>query len=249
MFVSPHINYAELKNLKDHIPFELKRGTSIISIIIALIIVGLFNEVGKLILSELIIPFIPKVWNTIIVILSYTVEINLLGLFVFVVLLFPIYRLIDKKLLNRKEKEIIFQDSNFKTWNLNYWESHNPTKTNRIEDSRLVFEAQPNELVNPSNRYGAFFDLSNGIYEGNEYKVECLVRSEPNSTMKFQLWLHDSTGNNESKFPTDLETPPTKNKLYSAKFRATNTNVLRIHLHNEAGSGKTYVENVKVYKV
>ena len=94
----------------------------------------------------------------------------------------------------------------------------------------------------------------NGIYEGYTYEVRCKVKSDPNTTMKFQLWLHDNVVGNRSsmrteKVPKAMETPSNEFKEIKTNFIATATNGIRIHLHNKGGLGKIYVREIAVYKV
>lgn len=249
--------------LKRSIPFEIKRSTSVISVVLTIIIIGFLTEIGKWIFGEvtslfkLSVPFISNfyLWST-----SITYQISLLAiffyLFLLVVLIFPIYRKLDKFFMFGKNKELIFKDNfvNNKGWHLNYWGTNNPEKTNRVENSTMVFEAQENEVQNKNKEFGAFYDLKNGIYEGFKYEVCCKVKSDPSTTMKFQLWLHDNVVGNKSstrtkKEPKEIKTPGNEFEEIKARFIATSTNGIRIHLHNKAGFGKIYIKEVSVYKV
>jgi len=249
--------------LKKSIPFEIKRSTSIVSVILAIIIIGFLSEIGRwffdgiVSLLKLALPFVGNfyLWAT-----SITYQISLLTIifyvFALIILIFPIYRKLDKFFMQGKNKELIFKDD-FNTdqgWQLNYWGTTNPAKTNRIENSTMIFEAREDELQNANKEFGAYFDLKNGIYEGYTYEVCCKVKSDPNTTMKFQLWLHDNVVGNRSsmrtkKMPEEFKTPSNDFKEIKARFIATVTNGIRIHLHNKGGFGKIYVKEVVVYKV
>lgn len=250
-----------LTYLKDKIPFELKRGTSFISIVLALIIAGLFTRLGEIVLEkalDFIKPYIPTavngfkfIWDFIILLMSVSFEVNVFGLIIFVILLFPIYRMIDKFFLKKMRGEIVFKDefnAGNKGWQMNYWGSNNPQKTNRIENSYMVFEATESDLTNSKKEFGAYIDLKNGIYQGNEYEVICRVAADANTTMQFRLWLHDTRGSSSS-IQTNYITPTEKISTLSLKFTSNKTNAIRIHLHNKAGLGKIKVKEVIVKKI
>lgn len=244
-----------LKKIKSAIPFELKRSSSIFSIIIALLIVGFISKAGEFLFDNLIKtinPFWPAIGKYIILIFSYQVKINVIGLIIFIFLLFPIYRLIDKKILNKISQEIIFFD-NFrngnKGWQLNYWGSNNPNKTNRIENGSMIFEATNQDWNTQNNENGAYFDLKNGIYADNKYEISCKVRAKKSTNMQFILWLHDTSGNANIKYPSAFITPTEKSQIIKGQFIGTQTNALRIHLHNKAGNGEIIIEEIKVVKI
>lgn len=236
------------------IPFELKRGTSFVSILIALIFTGIFVHIGEMILEYLLTflkPILPLVWDKLLTIMMYSFEINLIGIIIFAVLLFPIYRKLDKFFLKRVKEEIIFKDnfdSGNKGWNLNYWGSNNPNKTNRIENSAMIFEANENELKDSKKEYGAYLDFKSGIYRGNQYEVSCKVRGESNTTMQFLLWLHDTRSENTS-IKTEYIVPTKKIQIVKLKFTSNVTEAMRIHLHNKSGLGKIFIDEVIIKKI
>jgi hypothetical protein len=198
---------------------------------------------------SLIKPYSPTVWELIKRVLAFNININLVGIFIFVILLFPIYRFIDKKLIKRFGNRIIFRDKfdeGNKGWLLNYWGSTNPDKTNRIENSAIVFEASPEELLDSRKEFGAYFDLRNGVYQGNVYEVTCKVRAIQNTTMQFRLWLHDTRGGSDSTVVTEFITPQKAPQTIRLKYTANQNEAIRIHLHNKAGSGRIIVEEVLV---
>lgn len=235
------------------LPFELKRGTSLISIVITAILAGFLGGIGDLIAKGLV-EIIPKTYpflNRLVELLFLRFELNVLTLLIGLFLIFPVYRFVDRLLLKRKEKELIYEDR-FTTnagWFLNYWGTTNPSKTNRIEDSGMVFEAIAVEVVNQERFYGAFYDLRNGIYQGNIYRVICLVKSANAASMAFQLWLHDTAAKSDVKAPERPTTPRESGDEVSCDFKATETNALRIHLHCRGGSGRIIVEKVSVFKI
>lgn len=249
--------------LKRFVPFEIKRSTSIISVVLTLIAIGFLSKIGEWLFEEitfllkLSLPFIGNFYSWAI---SITYQVSLLAIifyvFALIILIFPIYRKLDKFFMQGRNKELIFKDdfSTNQGWQLNYWGTTNPAKTNRIEDSTMIFEASESELQNKNKEFGAYYDLKNGIYEGYMYEVRCKVKSDPNTTMKFQLWLHDNVIGNRSsmrtkKEPENLETPNNEFKEIKTHFIATATNGIRIHLHNKGGFGKIYVKEISVYKV
>lgn len=243
-----------IDSIKDKVPFELKRGSSFGSIVIALIVAGIFTRLGEIILEgllNLVKPFLPDVWKWFMWLLTFSFEVNLIGLIVFVVALFPIYRRLDRFFLGRTKDEVIFIDkfdAGNKGWNLNHWRSQNPKKTNRIENSSMVFEATESDWPDKRNENGANLNLRNGIYQGNKYEVMCRVKSVENTTMQFRLWLHDTTGGDSSK-ATDFETPPAQFKEVKLEYTANETEAIRIHLHCKAGAGKIIVDEVVVRKI
>ncbi|MHB8067795.1 MAG: hypothetical protein ACYDIC_07840 [Desulfobaccales bacterium] len=239
--------------LKEKIPFELKRGTSIFSIILALILAGICTKAGELILMFLvkgIKPFLPSFWYFLISFLTIKFEVNLFGIIIFTILLFPVYRWFDKIFLRSLKGVVIFRDkfdSGNQGWSLNFWGSKNPDKTNRIEKSMLIFEATEDELNNENKEYGAYFDLKNGVYKGNRYEIACKVRADENTTMQFRLWLHDTRG--RSNCATSFLVPSKKSEKIKLEFTANETEAIRIHLHCKAGTGRIIVEEVLVKKI
>ncbi|MDW3209599.1 MAG: hypothetical protein R8N23_07025 [Reichenbachiella sp.] len=247
------------KSLIRLLPFELKRGTSWLSIITALILTGVITKLGEsilLVLVRLIRMGYEVFGDKLFELLSQTYEVSLasiiVGSIVFITFLFPIYRKIDRLVLAKIKKELIFKENftNPTSWSLNYWGTKNPNKTNRIQDNKMIFEAAPEELIDPNNFFGACYDLKNGIFNGNKYEVSCQVAATKNATMKFQLWLHDTKGGNSSvKYPITPTIPTEEGETIGVKFIATETNAMRIHLHCQGGSGRITVNEVSVNKV
>jgi len=243
--------------IKTQVPFEIKRPSSLISIIIALIITGFCIQIGATIFDaiiDFIAPYTPALLKTIIPILTFsvTLNLNLISVTLFILGFFTTYRLVDRKILQKIGDTKIFEDDfdsgNF-GWQLNYWGSNNPDKTCRYENSFIVFEAEDNELIDNRKEFGAYYDLSTGIYEGSKYVISCWVKAEENTNMGFKLWVHDTNGRNELKFPARFYTPGTTLEEVKVGFTGSSSQALRIHLHNKAGSGKILVEKVVVTKV
>lgn len=250
-----------MKNIiKKIVPFELMRTSSWLSVAITLIIVGALGEIGKILIyaiGGLITKITPTTKDFFLWANSTNIQVSYFTLFsyviIFIVLLFPIYRYLDRFLLNKFRREIIFEDdfdSTSKGWYLNYWGSTNPQKTNRIENSLMIFEANENELVDPKKEFGAYVDVRNGIYQGYTYEISCKVKSDIETTMGFQLWVHDTTGGISSVWePSKFFSPQTSFREIKLKFIATSTGAIRVHLHNKAGKGRILVDNVSVVKV
>ena len=248
-----------VKYIKSQVPFEIKRPSSLVSAIVALIITGFFTALGwKLFewIASLLSPYISPALKTVLGVFAYqfVIKINLasslLFIVIFVIFFFTIYRYLDKKLL--KKGEIIFEDSfdfGNKGWVLNYWGSNDPDKTCRFENSTLVLEAEAKDLINKKGENGAYYDLTSGIYKGSQYEVSCWVRATPSTTMGFKLWAHDTKGKNEIKFPARFYTPEIDAEEIKVGFMGTESLALRIHLHSKAGMGNIIVEKVKVIKI
>jgi hypothetical protein len=180
---------------------------------------------------------------------SKTIEIKLFTIILIFVLAIPIYKLLVKKIVVRLFSERIFHEdfsTNSNFWVMNYWGSSNPHKTNRIENNSMIFEAQPNEW--PKDGIGgAYYDLMTGLEEGLTYEVSCKVKSSPGTTMKFQLWLHDTMDRNS--VITVIEIPPENVlKTYILKFKSTDSKAIRIHLHCFSGAGQIIVNEVSVLR-
>lgn len=201
-------------------------------------------------------PYAPSFVNAIFGILTYPVVLktNIFNIFLFfslfIIVFFSAYRFFDKKLL--KKGEVVFED-NFefgnKGWQLNYWGSNNPDKTCRLENSSIIFEAEEKDLADPRRENGAYYDLATGIYEGSRYEISCWVKSTPETSMGFKLWVHDTKGHNEMKFPPRFYTPGTSFEEIKLGFVGTSSQALRIHLHSKAGAGRIIADKVKVAKV
>lgn len=153
------------------------------------------------------------------------------------------------------KKELIFEDdfTSDKGWYLRYWEENNQNKNiNRRENSKLIFEANIGDITNAEGRYGAYQDFL-GITEGDLYELTCYVKAEENTTMKFQLWLHNYTNGSGSTWRTRMPASPiTPKKNYQkmkVRFNGTSTKSLRVHLEATPGSGKIIVDKVKLERI
>lgn len=248
--------------IQEKLPLELKRNSSLRAIFIfyifGRIVEGTLLRVGELI-TEKVVPLLPelalKIWAPVFYVFSYPITVNLFLLCLFLLFAVPVYKLIDMTLLKRAKKEVVFED-NFdfanKGWRLNYWGSNNPDKTCRIEQSSMVFEAEDLDIAspgNPNNENGAYFDLTNGIYQGSKYEISCWVKSDKDTTMGFKLWVHDTLGQAEMKSSANFYIPGIEYEEVKVGFIATKSQALRIHLHYKAGEGKISIDRVKVVKV
>jgi len=244
--------------IKSQIPFEIKSSASFISIILVLILIGFFGKLGSWLfelLIKFISPFAPPFIKAMLGALTYpiTVQINLITIFTFLVafitFFFSTYRFFAKLFLKRGA--VVFED-NFvfgnKGWDLNYWGSNDPDKTCRFENSSIIFEAEESDLVDARKEFGAYYDLTTGIYEGSNYEVSCWVKADVNTTMGFKLWVHDTKGHNDIKFPARFNTPGVGFEEVKVGFVGTSSRALRIHLHNKAGTGRIIVNKVRVVR-
>ena len=154
---------------------------------------------------------------------------------------------------SKNEEYNVFEEdfnSTKTNWRMNYWGSNNPSKTNRIENSFMIFEANDNDLKSTKKEFGAFLDLKDGIYNGCTYEISCLVCSETGTTMKFQLWLHNSKSGGINAFsPKNPFIPPNEPTWIKSTLTANEKQTIRIHLHNKAGIGKIMVDKVKVVEI
>jgi hypothetical protein len=248
-----------VKSIKDKLPLEFKRDSSLkalfIFYILLRIVEGVLSRAGELILENSLYS-LPKlaleVWKPIYFIFSYPIRVNLFQLCLFLLFAVPAYKLIDRVLQKKAKKEVVFED-NFdfgnKGWRLNYWGSNNPSKTCRIEQSAMVFEAEDSDLTNPKKENGAYFDLGSGIYKDSKYEISCWAKSNENTKMGFKLWVHDTKGHGEMRYPANFYTPGSRNEEVKIGFIGTQSQALRIHLHYKAGKGKISVSRVRVMKV
>lgn len=177
-----------------------------------------------------------------------------LSILAFTVFLWSLKQFPLQEYRKENKKEIIFEDDflNNRGWFLNYWGTTNPSKTNRIENSTMIFEATEDELLNPKKEFGACIDLRSGITEGYTYEIRCKVKSIPNTTMGFQLWVHDTIGKNPAVSKTEPQYFQTPNQEYQEiklNYVANSNNAIRIHLHNRGGMGRILIDKVIVFKL
>lgn len=242
--------------LKYRLPFKLKREVSFISLLFSFVFIyilhGFLAELGAKILNWLLppkTPFVPEIFETIRLVATYPIHINLLTIFVFIILFYFLSHSFGK--LNIRGIPVFkdYFDFGNKGWRLNYWGSNDPDKTCRFEKSNMVFEAEDSDLVSPQKENGACLDLTDGIYQGSKYEIYCWVKSSKYTTMGFKLWVHDTLGQAEMKSSPNFHTPTSEYKEVSVQFIATKSQALRIHLHYKAGKGSIYVDKVKVVKI
>jgi hypothetical protein len=78
----------------------------------------------------------------------------------------------------------------------------------------------------------------------------CNVSSILNTTMGFQLWIHDGKdGTTKVVEPMFPKTPSTEGEIIKVKFTGTESNTMRIHLYCWAGQRMLKVSEVIVYKI
>jgi hypothetical protein len=247
------------KFLEAQLPPEFRKKSSIISIFSGLIVIGFLAELGAYIF-HLIVGFAgsfsPVFVQNILKIFSYTltIKINIITIVLFVLLFllvfFSIYRLFNNILL--KKGRTIFED-NFDFgnlgWKLNYWGSRDLEKTCRLEKSSIIFESENKDLLDPRMENGAYYDLYTGINKGSRYEISAWVKSTFETSMGFKLWVHDTKGDNDVKYPARFYTPDTTFEEIKVGFIGTSTQALRIHLHIKAGTGTIIINRVKVVKL
>src|ERR1017187_4940698 len=113
------------------------------------ILLGVLNEFGKDVYngiksssSQVLINIIKSILS----ILFFKIETNVLTLIISLVAAVPIYRLLNRKVFGKIISETIFVEdfsssSNF--WEMHFWVNNNQDKTNRIENNLMIFEASP----------------------------------------------------------------------------------------------------------
>lgn len=87
-----------------------------------------------------------------------------------------------------------------------------------------------------------------GVYERSRYEVICKVRADKETTMGIKLWVHDTKGRNDIKYPANFYTPGVSLDEIKVGFTGTVSQAMRIHLHIKPGRGKIFVDNVIVIK-
>jgi hypothetical protein len=104
--------------VKKLVPFELKRAASVIGIIVALVVTGILTNLGELKLTSIVEVFfgvLPTLGERVLAILFFKFEVNVLGilagLLVFVLVLFPVCRYVDRFLMRRVRRELIGRDT------------------------------------------------------------------------------------------------------------------------------------------
>jgi len=229
--------------------------TTILSFIGTAIVLGFLSKMGEDIYDNLKTydyRHLSVIGQAITKFFTSTIELKIINILLIAIAAIPFYRLINKYIISRLFSETIFKEdfsSNANFWAMNYWGSTNPHRTNRIENNQMIFEALPSEWAwsGGPGQGGAYHDLRTGIVSGFTYIVECKVKSTPSTTMRFQLWLHDTEEKNTVR--GEIETPPVDDfKTYKLKFKATDSRAIRIHLHCYAGQGRIIVDEVRVVR-
>lgn len=223
---------------------------TVITTLVLLTLTGFFNKLGEL-LFDALTGALPKFWSSILSLILRPITISLWAFILIIVVLIPVATLTTGLYFRiRRHVEIFFDD--FATpnryWGLNYWQGK--AETVRFEGNHLVLQAATLEEWPATGCNGAYIDLTYGIYENETYEISCRVKSSPNSTMGFQLWVHDTVGKDKRSLdPQDFETPPNDYKLYKTTFVTTKTKAIRVHLHARIGTGSILVSDVKVVKI
>ncbi|MFT3911444.1 MAG: nucleotide-binding protein [Ferruginibacter sp.] len=150
------------------------------------------------------------------------------------------------------KRTLIWQDNfdNINHWKMNFWGSKNSIKTNRIENGEMIFEATSDEVENENGSYGAYIDLTSKIENEKTYEIRCKICSLANTTMGFQLWIHDGKdGKTKVIEPLFPKTPSIIPEIIKVQFTATESNSMRIHLYCRCGLGMLKVSEVTVYQI
>lgn len=245
-----------IETVKSQVPPELRRWSSVLSIVLALVFSGFFLGLGTELFTAFLnwtSPYIPSFLGWLVWLLTTPVKmsVNAITAIIFVVVFFTLYRLVDGVIVRRLKRVVVFMDDfiSNKGWLLNYWGSNKPDKTCHYDTSKLVFVAEEDDLVDQKKEYGAYYDLTNGVYEHERYEVMARVKAKQGSTMGIRLWTHDIKGYNDIKTPSGFYTPGNSWEEMKLIFTATATNGMRIHLHVKPGEGVIYVDKVIVQKV
>lgn len=149
-----------------------------------------------------------------------------------------------------RNKRMIFRDVFSKDhgwWSKNYWGQLGSDRVCVIENGTMVFNiVNQKELRNTPREKGtgAYVNILGGIFSGETYLISARVSADPDSTLKFKLWVHDSIGGLSSNTTPELISE--SEKTISIQPIANETNAFRLHLHIEEGMGKLYVHEVRV---
>lgn len=238
LFVTSYIvGYMNQKGMTD---YQDSRGP-IVVISEGFVLIG--NFIKDTTLSKMVVP-------------RYLFIIYLLATFLIGYYFSRIYSFLKAAVESIRDKftstgEVIFED-NFSTdtgWHLKYWENENQKDINYRIQNGMIFKAAHEDISNREGRYGAYRDFPNLSTEGT-YKLTTWVKSEKDSTMKFQIWLHnDVLGRGSSwtkREPASAFTPLEKSQKISVNFTITQTRSLRVHLEATPGIGKIIVEKIRL---
>lgn len=128
-------------------------------------------------------------------------------------------------------------------WVLNHWGSDFAS----IVNGRMIFKGLRTRLETE----GCHVNIINGLDVGSIYKVSCFVRSQPNTTGRFQLWCHDNIGiePNGSEAAIQYAIPSIEGERCSLRFDAKYNKHLRIHRQYTPGEGQIEVDDIRISKL
>lgn len=238
--------------LSKYYPKEKLSPPFLILLAVLIFLSGIITKLSEKFL-DFVIEGAPTVWQNLLSFLLQPISINVLTILLILIGFYPLYHLIVRVYLKVVKQDIIFKDDFTKPnkyWGLNYWQGKG--NSIRFEQNHLIFEPKTGDWQGSNGNDGAFIDLTYGIYEGSKYEISCQAKSLPNSTVGFQLWVHDTIGNDTTKYlfdPSTFETPPPSSyKTYKVVFQASDSNSIRIHLHGREGTGQIMIKDVLVSK-
>jgi len=99
-----------------------------------------------------------------------------------------------------------------------------------------------------AGRSGITFQETSGLVPGNQYEITAWAISDPGSTARVSLWVHDGAEHNAAVDNT--RTPDSKHwERFAVRFLASQTGKVRIHLNYDTGVGAAYWDNVRITPV
>lgn len=131
-------------------------------------------------------------------------------------------------------------------WHMPFWRVSDANKGTIVRQvGYLEFDARPGQWPRQSN--GAIVTI-NDLKEGSYYAIVAKVKKgRPNTTMTFQLWVHDTKENNNVTVPnSDFASVGAEYEDVVLLWQATHTRSMSIHLHCKEGEGSIIVKDVKV---
>lgn len=150
-----------------------------------------------------------------------------------------------------KEKEtIVVEQKRFlvsipmtSNWNLNHWGKNYAT----IKDGKMIFKGDGN----PKDVDGSNINLLGTLEIGKKYEISCFVKSIPETSALFQLWLHDNLGS--ESFGVDIKTefinPRSEGNDIKLLFVPKYNKDLRVHLQYTPGKGQIEVDFVNIMEI
>lgn len=159
-----------------------------------------------------------------------------------------------RKILKRTVFQESFSNGNKFGWNLNFWNNSGDQNANTIQRGFMEFRAEKQNLILPEKGFGAYIDIGSDaeLSPNTYYKVSCLVTADSDTTMSFQLWVHDTSDKYNSYSVFQPKKPlmmKNKNRVLSLNFQTNNKAMMRIHLLALPGSGAIKVKKVTVEKI